>query len=182
MPSKPVAVHKFTCLVDGCNKSYDRLDRLQRHVDYIHNKIYRNVCDHINEKGVKCVFKCEQPGNLERHKRQMHSDVRGHQCTDCTMAFKEADHLKVHCVAKHSADNDPARTEYKCGMCNHEGFVTSGELKRHCLRKHGPKDDPKLAALRKTDADSKCRSRLKKRAKESAGGAPSAFGKARYST
>ncbi|KAJ1465425.1 hypothetical protein T484DRAFT_1864837 [Baffinella frigidus] len=118
MPSKPVAARKFKCSVDGCNVSRQSPAKLQEHVDFIHNKIYRDVCDHINEKGVKCGYKCETRGNLDGHKLYKHSDVRGHKCTVCSKAFKKAQHLDDHYAAKHAADDDPERTRHKCEVCN----------------------------------------------------------------
>ncbi|KAJ1467897.1 hypothetical protein T484DRAFT_3630560 [Baffinella frigidus] len=92
------------------------------------------------------------------------------------MAFKHPQKLYVHWVTQHSPPGHSARTEYKCKECNHEGFPTNGGLNDHFLRNHTPEDDPRRVARRKVNADSRCRSKMKKRAKESAGGAPSAFG------
>jgi hypothetical protein len=183
---KKLAERKCKCLVDGCNRSFHIPSKLQHHVDFTHNGIYHNVCDHIDEEtGAKCGYKCEQPCNLESHKRNKHSDVCDHKCTDCTKTFKTVGQLDIHCVIKHSPPDDPRRTQHKCELCNHKGFPTSGDLTSHHLYNHIPKDDPRLAALRKASAASGRRSQLKKRAKESAeraafwalkGVAPSAFG------
>ncbi|KAJ1463849.1 hypothetical protein T484DRAFT_1758531, partial [Baffinella frigidus] len=136
-----VAVHKFTCQVDGCNKSHRSPGELKQHVDYEHLKIYHNVCNHINEKGHKCAKKFERPGDLERHTRHNHSDVCGHKCKDCTMAFKTPHDLHIHWVTQHSPPNHPARTKYKCKECN-EGFPTSGPLNVHWVTQHSPPGHP----------------------------------------
>jgi hypothetical protein len=146
MPHKPAVVKKCKCLVDGCNKSYLYPNDLQHHVDFIHNKIFHNVCDHIDEKGVKCGYKCQERGDLEKHKRHKHSDVCDYKCTGCSSTFKSAPERDNHWVRKHSEANDPARTQYKCTGCT-KGFLTSSELDRHFLVHHVPKDDPKRRAV-----------------------------------
>jgi hypothetical protein len=140
-------VQKWKCLVDGCNKSYRYPNFLQHHVDFVHKEIFHNVCDHIDEKGVKCGKKCERPGALKDHKRHKHSDVCDHTCTDCSSTFKSAQERDKHWVTHHSEANDPARTQYKCKVCNHEGFPTSSALNAHFLSHHVPKDDPKRRAV-----------------------------------
>ncbi|KAJ1463811.1 hypothetical protein T484DRAFT_1758557, partial [Baffinella frigidus] len=137
----------FTCLVDGCNKSYRHPGELKQHDEYEHKKIYRNVCDHIDKKGAKCGKKFKRPSDLERH-TLAHSDDCDVKCTDCTAAFKTKHKYGEHWVRRHSPPNHPARTKHKCEECP-EGFVTSTDLNRHCLHNHVPKDDPRLAARRK---------------------------------
>ncbi|KAJ1463595.1 hypothetical protein T484DRAFT_1874113, partial [Baffinella frigidus] len=159
---KKLAEKKCKCKVDGCNKSYRSQGELQQHVDFTHNGIYHNVCDHIDEDGAKCRYKCELPGNLERHKRHKHSDVCDHQCTDCTKTFKTAHHRDEHWVSQHSAANDHRRTEHKCewpdGLDSHKRkhndvydhkctdctatFKTKHEYDVHWTRKHSPPDHP----------------------------------------
>jgi hypothetical protein len=151
---KKLAVQKCKCLVDGCNKSYHYPGELQEHVDFKHNKIYHNVCDHIDEKGVKCGKKCEQRGALKSHKRHKHSDVCDHQCTDCSSTFKSASARDRHWVTEHSAANDPKRTQYKCTGCT-KGFPTSSALDQHFLSRHVPENDPKRRARRDRDNKSK---------------------------
>ncbi|KAJ1466318.1 hypothetical protein T484DRAFT_1862019 [Baffinella frigidus] len=157
------------CLVDGCNKSYRRPDVLQHHVDFVHKEIFHNVCGHIDEKGVKCGYKCEQRGSLKTHKRYKHSDVRDVECTGCTETFKSTQERDVHWVSKHSPPDDPRRTKYKCEVCP-AGFPTSQDLTSHFLRRHAPKDDLGLAALRdrKTVANAPVSHPIKKRTMPSA--------------
>ncbi|KAJ1466595.1 hypothetical protein T484DRAFT_1756510 [Baffinella frigidus] len=74
---------KCKCPYDGCNVSRRKPGELQQHVDLVHKEIFHNVCDHIDEKtGAQCGYKCETPGSLRQHKREKHSDVRDHKCTD----------------------------------------------------------------------------------------------------
>ncbi|KAJ1463591.1 hypothetical protein T484DRAFT_3628344, partial [Baffinella frigidus] len=179
MPSKPVAVHKWKCLVDGCNRSFRYPSGLKQHDNCIHNGICPNVCDHINEKGEKCGKKFERPDGLIRH-TLTHSDGDV-KCKDCTATFKTKQERYRHWVTQHSPPNHSARTEYKCKECNHKGFPTSTGLKQHCLDNHVLKDDPRLVARRKARAEADCRYELKKkkeRAERAAlnSGAPSAFG------
>jgi hypothetical protein len=147
MPHKPAVVKKCKCLVDGCNKSYRKPYQLQYHVDFTHNGIYHNVCDHIDEKGAKCGKKCETRSDMKIHKRNKHSDVCDYKCTGCTETFKSAQNRDMHWVINHSAANDPRRTQHKCELCNHKGFPTSSKLYEHFLRHHVPKDDPKRRAF-----------------------------------
>ncbi|KAJ1466563.1 hypothetical protein T484DRAFT_3633115 [Baffinella frigidus] len=158
------------CPYDGCDESRRHPGELKDHVDYKHKKIYRNVCDHINEKtGVKCEYKCarlcdleqhkrthsdarphkctvcpmafKNPDGLTRHERKTHSDDRNHKCTGCTETFKDKFVLDRHWVAKHSPKDNLARTKWKCTECN-EGFPTSWACTVHYLRKCAPEDDP----------------------------------------
>ncbi|KAJ1464836.1 hypothetical protein T484DRAFT_1867505, partial [Baffinella frigidus] len=126
--SPPDHPAKCKCPYD-CDESYRRPGELQAHVDFVHEKIYRNVCNHIYENGVKCVYKCERPSNLERHKREMHSDCDV-ECTDCTATFKKKSDLDRHWVTQHSPPDHPARTKCKCEECP-AGFPTSEDLKQH---------------------------------------------------
>ncbi|KAJ1464317.1 hypothetical protein T484DRAFT_1649762, partial [Baffinella frigidus] len=151
------------CPYDGCDASRRHPSELQDHVDFVHEEIFHNVCNHIHEKtGAKCEHKYERRSELTRHKRthsdarphqctvcpkafkspgdltrheRTHSDARPHKCTGCLKAFKFKNVLDRHWVRKHSPPDDPRRTKHKCEECP-EGFVTSGDLKQHCLRKH----------------------------------------------
>ncbi|KAJ1466518.1 hypothetical protein T484DRAFT_1861443 [Baffinella frigidus] len=111
--TKP-AERKHKCTHLGCDKSRPSPGKLQWHVDFVHNKIFHNVCDHIidKEKGATCGFKCETPGNLERHKQDKHSDARPYKCEHCSKTFKQACTLEAHKQNKHSN----ARP-YKCKDC-----------------------------------------------------------------
>jgi hypothetical protein len=144
MPHSPTTEPTwFACLVDGCNASRCERHDLQDHVDYTHNGIYHNVCDHIDEKtGVNCGYKYETRSELNRHKR----DHKCTKCTECTATFKAKQELDRHYVTSHSPPDNPARTEYKCEVCQ-KGFSTSSACNAHFLRNCVPKDDPRRLAL-----------------------------------
>ncbi|KAJ1464426.1 hypothetical protein T484DRAFT_1758099, partial [Baffinella frigidus] len=63
-------VQKCICNWPDCIVSRRRPGELQEHIDFVHEKIFHNVCDHIDEEGVKCGYPCETRGNLEQHKRR----------------------------------------------------------------------------------------------------------------
>ncbi|KAJ1465577.1 hypothetical protein T484DRAFT_1757306 [Baffinella frigidus] len=169
---KKPAVQKCKCPYDGCDESRRYPSELQDHVDFEHEKIYHNVCDHIDEKGAKCGKKCERRGNLEQHMRthsddrphkctvcpmafksdgeltqhkRTHSDARPHKCTVCLMGFKRAEVRDDHYAAICSPIDDPVRTEWKCTLCN-KGFPTRSHCKAHRLHTCVPEDDPERRA------------------------------------
>ncbi|KAJ1464929.1 hypothetical protein T484DRAFT_1648919, partial [Baffinella frigidus] len=108
---KKPAVQKLECPYDRCDKSYHRPGELEAHVDFVHEKIYRNVCNHIHEvTGAKCGKKCETKSDLTKHMRT-HSDDRPHKCTVCPMAFKSPGNLEQH-MRTHSDDRP-----HKCTGC-----------------------------------------------------------------
>ncbi|KAJ1465391.1 hypothetical protein T484DRAFT_1757452 [Baffinella frigidus] len=189
---------KHKCKHPDCNASRRNPCELQWHVDFIHNKRFNYVCDHIidEEKGTTCGHKCERPQALEQHKQNKHIDARPYKCTDCSKAFKQAGELKQHKHCKHS-DARP----YKCKDCpetfkqaqacdNHwnakcspighpartkykckaceKGFPTNTNRYEHYLYNCAPKDDPAREALLRASRRKNHKRRTKERAKRAA--------------
>ncbi|KAJ1468290.1 hypothetical protein T484DRAFT_1755268 [Baffinella frigidus] len=149
---------KHKCNYPDCNASRRCPNELRRHVDFAHNLIFHNVCHHIidEENGTTCGYKCERPGDMEKHKQNNHNSAHPFKCTDCPKAFESAGGLEKHKRSKH----DDARL-YKCKDCpeifkhtgardSHWNAVCSpighpGRTKFKC--KCAPKDDPEREAF-----------------------------------
>jgi hypothetical protein len=95
-----------------CDRSFVRCDKLQHHVDFVHLKKYHNVCDHVEDNGTKCEYKCERADNLKTHKRATHTDYRPYKCSDCPKAFATATACREHYLNKCAPKDDPDRLAY----------------------------------------------------------------------
>ncbi|KAJ1465955.1 hypothetical protein T484DRAFT_1757050, partial [Baffinella frigidus] len=173
---------KCECTWPGCNVSKQKPSKLKAHVEFTHEKKYRNVCDHIvdEETGTKCGYKCEERSKLTQHKNTKHSTVRKYPCPDCPKVFKRPNNLKEHWDAVCSPPGDPVRTQFKCKVCN-KGFPTTANCNIHYLYNCAPKDDRKRVALLEKKRQRTLKKRAKDRAKHYAswikkGGASSKFG------
>jgi len=51
-----------------CIRRFKLQSDLQNHMDYVAG-IFHNVCDHIDDSGEKCGFKCEQVSSLRVHEK-----------------------------------------------------------------------------------------------------------------
>ncbi|KAJ1482377.1 hypothetical protein T484DRAFT_1747591 [Baffinella frigidus] len=163
---------KHECKWSGCNVIKNSPGELKAHVEFIHEKFYRNVCDHI-DKGTKCECKFERPVDLERHNK-IHSDVRDYPCPDCPAVFNRPDHLKQHTLQTHSDDRD-----HKCTVCS-MAFKTAQTRDDHWAA-CAPKNDKRRLAFLEAANQRKREKRTKERAERDAfwaknGGAPSKFG------
>ncbi|KAJ1465585.1 hypothetical protein T484DRAFT_1757304, partial [Baffinella frigidus] len=87
---------KCECTWSGCDMSYRKPGELKAHREFIHEKIYRNVCDHIDDvTRIKCEYKCEQRNTLTKHK-QIHDNNHLYKCEECTAVCNTASGLWKH--------------------------------------------------------------------------------------
>ena len=87
---------KLPCTRVGCKRTFLSPKRLQDHVDYRHDRITNNLCDHVDIKGVKCGFTCEQACHLVSHKKHRHNRDELLQCKCCERRFPNPSALKAH--------------------------------------------------------------------------------------
>ena len=64
------------CTITGCKRKFQCAAKLKAHMDYAHNKIYNNVCDHVDDKGQICGMKFEQSTHLTQHRKKHDPKLR----------------------------------------------------------------------------------------------------------
>lgn len=147
--TKPVLKNKrltrYTCQYSGCNASYDRIFRFNRHIrSHTGERPYK--CDHPGcdksyiayshlkrhaethnciQKGLQCN-QCHiivsNYHNLKRHHKRVHDNPL--RCKECSAQFRKKHHLALH------MNEHLGVTTYKCSQCN-KSFVNMRKLKRH---------------------------------------------------
>ncbi|KAJ1465978.1 hypothetical protein T484DRAFT_1647511, partial [Baffinella frigidus] len=122
----PISKGKHACTYPGCNRKFHRPGALQNHVDF-HNGNFKNVCDYVDENGVKCTYKCDQAGNMNKHKATHNvEDQHKSEHAGCNRSFVKLYRLREHIDFEHLK-------EYK--NCEAK-FEHAGDLNRHKDSKH----------------------------------------------
>lgn len=83
----PLVGHPLVCFL--CGKRYESQQRLQKHINIVHDARNRTrTCD-------ICQKTFNRPSSLIEHMR-MHSDLRPFQCVSCGASYKHKKHLNHH--------------------------------------------------------------------------------------
>jgi len=149
--TKKKVVHKHACEYTNCDKTYSKKCELQYHQNFKHLKIYNNICDRVDDNGIKCDFKCEEASTLKKHKNGKHDKIKEHKCSDCESFFINADKSRKHWNRWHSNSDDPCRTKYKC-VC-FLGFPTRWERDQHWTIHCSPLDHPSRFQFKCTECE-----------------------------
>ena len=110
-------VHQFQC--DVCEKKFVKQFDLHRHKGK--HDGYQFTCS-ICKKGFS------EAGNMKRHIRQVHTDLKPFTCDLCNQSFGDKGNLNRHVKVKHEGVRD------QCPHCKHTGV--KGTLSRHIRSFH----------------------------------------------
>jgi len=147
------SVHKkirFHCSFDGCDKSFAFKHDFAKHCKLHEGQT--NLCD-------QCGKTFTRKGDLNRHKKQVHSDSRPfqciiggcdksfklkcsltkhfkqvhgpkqHQCSICLKSFSQQGHLKTHIASVHD------EIRHQCNKCT-KSYSQRGNLQQHIKKQH----------------------------------------------
>ena len=91
---KQIHAKSWECTVMGCDRKFRYPCQLKRHTDYLHEKIYHNVCEHV-ENGEKCGKKFAKASGLTQHKKSHYPELKL-KCDCCTRRFQYQSDLQNH--------------------------------------------------------------------------------------
>jgi hypothetical protein len=131
---------KYACKYPGCNRKCRSPGELQNHTD-AHNGKYKNVCDYVDENGIKCTYQCVEVGRMNYHKKR-HNIEEQHKCehAGCNRSFVAPCRLREHIDFIHLLVYN-----FVCGCFNANGdkcedkFETASQLSRHKKLQHSDK-------------------------------------------
>lgn len=108
----------FTCNVDGCSKTFQRLTSFITHGKCVHSEDRPFTCD-------ICSKSFKTSSNLNVHIK-MHNNQRDHHCTNCPQSFFTSSHLKAHLNIHLN------KIKYKCEVesCG-KAFIHLSSFKKH---------------------------------------------------
>lgn len=87
---------------------------------------------HDRSKWKKCQICDKSYHNVNRHIRNVHSNIRDHVCHLCGAAFKQSTTLKEHMETKHSQGD-----EFFCDICQTgKSYRSRSYLKKHLAKVH----------------------------------------------
>nr|XP_014101404.1 zinc finger protein 436 [Bactrocera oleae]XP_014101420.1 zinc finger protein 436 [Bactrocera oleae]XP_036218273.1 zinc finger protein 436 [Bactrocera oleae] len=145
---------KYICSIEGCGKSFKRLDHLDRH-EYHHTGIKKHYCIYDGCDKVYSILThlkrhlrtthervgppvknvpCQIPGclkmflsetNMYRHIREVHENPKIYPCSFCSEKFTQKLKLRRHEIQTHTGDYP-----YTCEKCS-RGFYQQWEHDRH---------------------------------------------------
>jgi hypothetical protein len=138
---------KLGCSYEGCGHTRRYPNEMQDHVDFVHLQKFNNVCNHVDEDGKKCEYKCERHGSLPQHKNNKHAGdnrIYKHKCEyeGCGHTRQTPNQLQDHVNFVHlhvynyvcgHLDEDGNKCEYKCEW--------PSNLSQHKTSKHSDKRD-----------------------------------------
>ena len=133
---KPKRAKPWECTYLGCDRTFCKRGELKEHTDYVHKKIYHNVCDYVNENGETCGRTFERMSELTLHKKKHNPELKI-PCTCCTRRFYSQDRLQNH------VDFVAGIFHNVCDYVNESGetcgktFEEASDLKKH-KKRHNP--------------------------------------------
>jgi len=140
-------IHEGTerpCKCDQCDAAYEEADVLAKHKQRIHRKLWGcDICGksfnrsakleihrsvHTREKRYQCnvcEYRCNDPSNLDRHKRTNHSQIENTLiCDICELRFRDTDDLERHILESgplvYSCDKCKFQSHFEVGLSRHE--------------------------------------------------------------
>lgn len=117
---------KFIC--SYCGKILSNQISLKLHINAMHKEI-RYECD-LCEKSFS--FKSA----LYKHRLNMHTRGRTHQCAQCAFKAHSKHGIRLHMNRHHNLNRTQTRSDTVCGECGMQ-FHNGSTLKRHAFFMHG---------------------------------------------
>ena len=84
---------KYVCI--ECNRSFQRKDKLTRHVQCVHEKLKPHPC-------TLCEQSFSRKDKLKRHFSSIHMKEKPFLCNHCNFATNRKDRIKTHVTSVHS--------------------------------------------------------------------------------
>ena len=125
------------CTVAGCDKTFRTASELKYHVDYVHENIYHNVCDHVDDNGEKCGYKSEHAHDLTKHKKKHNSKLKI-SCGCCERLFYDQSDLQHHLDYVAGIFHNLCDHVDKNGVMCGDTFEIAEVLEEHKKKKHKP--------------------------------------------
>lgn len=133
--SQQDTVVKQGIICEICNKSFEKIKNLKRHLKLHDSESKVSIIINIKErfKCEKCEKAFSRSDHLKRHVISHSEDKKPFHCDECVMRFSSKDHLKRHVKLIHMEEN-----QYKCEKCD-ECFVKKYKLNKHISKQHTEK-------------------------------------------
>uniref|UniRef100_A0A183SS06 Zinc finger protein n=1 Tax=Schistocephalus solidus TaxID=70667 RepID=A0A183SS06_SCHSO len=112
LPTKPVALRKYTC--EFCGKAFVKIGRLNEHVNGVHKKLRDFSCE-------LCGKTFARKGDLKKHSDLTHKRLREHTCELCGKVLANVGHMRRHVNQLR---------EHTCEYCG-KAFADIDDVKRH---------------------------------------------------
>lgn len=118
------------CSMCNCNKLLEFFKI--RNNTGLRYKTCMKCCDRHKCKFDDCEYKCSTKGNLDKHIKGVHDNIRDFECKDCESKFSTQSDLNKHIKCVHRKIKD---CECQYDDCESK-FSTNGELNNHIKSIH----------------------------------------------
>ena len=137
--------------LSGCGKGFPQKKSLDKHIEGIHDKVRKHVCQdcgfttskknlNVHIKGVhdkikdhvctECGYATSIKRNLKRHKETVHEKIKNLKCGECDFAAYQKCDLKTHIAAVHEKIR-----KHDCKACTYSA-TQKWYLKKHLATVH----------------------------------------------